>query len=66
LELLFRRAIGRAPTKAEAATATRFITDYKKTIDTLPTGQKPKSPELAAWTAVCLSVFGCSEFRFVE
>jgi hypothetical protein len=66
LELLFRRALGRAPTKAEADAATKFLVEYQKTIDTLGTGQKPKNPELAAWSAVCLSVFGCNEFRFVE
>jgi cytochrome c553 len=64
--LLFRRALGRAPTAAEAAAATTFLADYKKAIETLPTGQRPKDPQLAAWSAVCLSVFGCSEFRFVE
>jgi hypothetical protein len=66
LELLFRRALGRSPTKAEAATTERFRAEYRKTIESLGTGQKPKNPELAAWTAVCLSVFGSSEFRFVE
>ncbi len=66
LDLLFRRALGRAPTKAETGKATAFLADYRKTIDTLGTGQKPKNPELAAWQAVCLSVFGCNEFRFVE
>jgi hypothetical protein len=66
LELLFRRALGRAPTAAENTAAMKFLTDYRKTIETLGTGQRPKNPELAAWTAVCLSVFGCNEFRFVE
>jgi hypothetical protein len=66
LELLFRRALGRVPTAAEAEKATTFLADYQKTIETLGTGQRPKNPELAAWTAVCLSVFGCNEFRFVE
>ena len=66
LDLLFRRALGRAPTPTEAATALKFLTDYKGTIETLGSGQKPKDPELAAWQAVCLSVFGCNEFRFVE
>jgi hypothetical protein len=66
LELLFRRALGRAPTKAETEKAATFVADYQKRIETLGTGQRPKNPELAAWTAVCLSVFGCNEFRFVE
>jgi hypothetical protein len=66
LELLFRRALGRAPTAAEAEKASAFLADYQKRIETLGTGQRPKDPELAAWTAVCLSVFGCNEFRFIE
>jgi len=66
LELLFRRALGRSPTKAETIAAMTFVVDYKKTIDSLGTGQKPKNPDLAAWSAVCLSVFGCSEFRYVQ
>ena len=65
-ELLLRRALGRAPTKAETEKAMKFLADYQKTIETLGTGQRPKNPELAAWSAVCLSVFGCNEFRFVE
>jgi hypothetical protein len=66
MELLFRRALGRSPTKAELTTTTKFLADYKQRVASLGTGQKPKDPELAAWTAVCLSVFGCNEFRFVE
>jgi hypothetical protein len=66
VELLFRRALGRAPSAVETEKATKFVAEYQKTIETLPTGQRPKNPELAAWTAVCLSVFGCNEFRFVE
>jgi hypothetical protein len=66
VELLFRRGLSRAPTAAEVEKAKAFVADYRKRIETLGTGQRPKDPELAAWTAVCLSVFGCNEFRFVE
>jgi hypothetical protein len=66
LELLFRRSLGRAPTATETQKATAFLADYQKRIETLGTGQRPKNPELAAWTAICLSVFGCNEFRFIE
>jgi hypothetical protein len=66
LELLFRRALGRSPTKTEVAMTTKFLADYQQMVASLGSGQKPKDPELAAWTAVCLSVFGCNEFRFVE
>ena len=66
VELLFRRALGRTPSKPEIEATVKFLADYQKRIDSLGTGQKPKNPELAAWQAVCLSVFGCNEFRFVE
>jgi len=66
LDRLFRLALGRPPTRAEAEKTTAFLAEYRKAIDSLGTGQKPKDPELAAWQAVCLSVFGCNEFRFIE
>jgi hypothetical protein len=66
LEILFRRAFARSPTKTEVNDALKFVAEYQQTIATLGTGQKPKNPELAAWTAVSLSVFGCNEFRFLE
>jgi hypothetical protein len=66
LTLLFRRALGRVPTAAEKDRARAFLAEYRRAIDDLGTGQRPKNPELAAWQAVCLSVFGCTEFRFVE
>jgi hypothetical protein len=66
LELLFRRALGRSPTAQEADAALRFLADYRKAF----AAKDPKKPaaeaDAAAWSAVCLSVFGCNEFRFVE
>jgi hypothetical protein len=66
LELLFRRALGRSPTTQEADAALRFLADYRKAF----AAKNPKKPaaeaDAAAWSAVCLSVFGCNEFRFVE
>jgi hypothetical protein len=66
LDLLFRRALGRPPSPSEAAGTLMFLTEYHRTIETLSTGQRPKDPTLAAWSAVCLSVFGSTEFRFSE
>jgi len=66
LDRLFRLALGRPPTRAETEKTLAFLADYRKAIDSLGSGQKQKDPELAAWQAVCLSVFGCHEFRFIE
>jgi hypothetical protein len=64
--LLFNRALARAPTASESEKTKKFLEDYKQTIATQGTGRQPKDADLAAWTAVCLSVFGCNEFRFIE
>jgi hypothetical protein len=48
---LFRRALGRPPTDDERRQARDYL---------------GADPDLDAWTAVCLAVFGCTEFRFVE
>jgi cytochrome c553 len=48
---LFRHALGRPPTEVESQHAGDFLGD---------------DPDLDAWTEVCLAVFGCTEFRFVE
>ena len=54
LDLLFRRALARAPTAAEIAASTKFLMEYKNAIEMLGTGQRPKNPELAAWArCVC-------------
>ena len=63
LELLFRRALSRAPTTQEADTTAKFLAEYRKAFAAKNPG---KSADAAAWAAVCLSVFGCNEFRFVE
>ncbi len=52
LDDLYRRALGRAPTKAETQSALRFVAECPETVE--------------AWAGVCLATFGCTEFRFVE
>src|SRR5262249_45588901 len=61
-----RRALGRAPTAAETQTALDFLADYRQAL-AAPRSDKPSmESNLDAWAAVCLAVFGCTEFRFVD
>jgi hypothetical protein len=59
---LYRRALGRAPTRPETEQALRFLDDYRRAAASRPKAE----PDVDAWSAVCLAVFGCTEFRFVE
>jgi hypothetical protein len=59
---LYRRSLGRAPTAAETQAALRFLAHFRKHV---PRDAKT-DPETEAWAALCLAVFGCTEFRFVE
>jgi hypothetical protein len=61
---LYRRALGRTPTEQETRAALKFLADMRERARKRP---KPASePDVEAWTSVCLAVFGCTEFRFVE
>jgi len=62
LTALYRRALGRTPTAQEAAAALRFLADYRQII----ASKSKTDPDVQAWSAVCLALFGCTEFRFVE
>ena len=62
---LYRRALGRSPNEAETGTALQFLADFKQSKNT-PAGKAKENPEVEAWSAICLAVFGCTEFRFVE
>ena len=66
LKDLFARSLGRAPTAAELERMTKFLAGYKERLASVGTEKSPKNPTEAAWSALCLSVFGCTEFRFVE
>jgi hypothetical protein len=52
LTILYRRALGRVPTAEEKALVLRFLSE--------------QDDELESWSSVCQSMFGCTEFRFVE
>jgi hypothetical protein len=54
LVLLYRRALGHMPSDGERETVLRFLSEQRHRGD------------LEAWSAVCQTMFGCAEFRFVE
>jgi hypothetical protein len=57
---LYRRALGRAPTAEETRKALDFVARFRGTVRGGP------GADVEAWGALCLAVFGCTEFRFVE
>ncbi len=62
---LYLRALGRAATDGEVKTALDFVASYKQKAAKQPKRDK-STPDVEAWTSVCIAVFGCTEFRFVE
>jgi hypothetical protein len=60
---LYRRALGRTPTAEETQKATVFLAQFR---GKLSASGKSKEPDVEAWSALCLAVFGCTEFRLVE
>ncbi len=66
LELLFLRAYGRRPTPRETTTAQNFLREFAQLLQRQPPEARPNDPLLEGWTAICLSVFGSHEFRFIE
>jgi hypothetical protein len=53
---LYRRALGRSPTRTERQRVEAFLHG----------ASQQAMPEAAAWAAVCQAIFGCAEFRFIE
>ncbi len=63
---LYRRALGRSPTERETAGVLAFMMEFQRSRPPTANGQVKPVPDLEAWSAVCLAVFGCTEFRLVE
>jgi hypothetical protein len=61
---LYRRALGREPSADETRAAQAFLATCRRTLAAQE--KKPVEPDVDAWTSVCLAMFGCTEFRFVE
>lgn len=66
LNELFRLSLSRLPTEQEQSKAEQFMNHYRERLASLGSDKAPKDLEEAVWTAVCQSVFGCTEFRFLE
>ena len=57
IDLLFTRALGRAPTTTERRLALKFVQSPPPADD---------EAEVRRWTEICLSVFGTIDFRYIE
>jgi hypothetical protein len=65
---LYRRSLGRSPSDKERDAVLKFLADFRRSAAKAPTQPKAPAatPDEDAWSAVCLAVFGCTEFRFTE
>jgi hypothetical protein len=62
IELAYRLALGRPPRPSEAASATRFVQEYRQSLE--GAGHKANAA-LAAWTSLCQTLFATGQFRYV-
>jgi hypothetical protein len=62
IELAYRIALGRPPRASEAAIATRFVQEYRQSLE--GAGHKANAT-LAAWTSLCQTLFATGQFRYV-
>jgi hypothetical protein len=62
IDLAYRLSLGRQPTETEKAKVSRFLNDYRKSLEVV---DKKVSPQLMAWTSFCQTLFAAGEFRYV-
>lgn len=62
IETAYRLALGRLPTEREKSDVTRYVTEYRKSLE--EAGAKGNS-QLAAWASFCQTLFASGEFRYV-
>jgi hypothetical protein len=62
IDQAYRLALGRLPTASEKSSVTRYLGDYRKSLE--EAGNKGNS-HLAAWTSFCQTLFASGEFRYV-
>ncbi len=62
IDLAYRMALSRLATDKERASVARFLNEYREAVR----GTGPKTtPQLAAWTSFCQTLFQSGEFRYV-
>jgi hypothetical protein len=62
VELAYRIALGRPPRPTELTSATRFVQEYRQSLE--GAGHKGNAA-LAAWTSFCQTLFAAGQFRYV-
>jgi Protein of unknown function (DUF1549)/Protein of unknown function (DUF1553)/Planctomycete cytochrome C len=62
IDLAYRFALGRLPTKKERSEVRQYLADYRKSVE--QAGAKG-NPLFAAWASFCQTLFASGEFRYV-
>ena len=62
IDLAWRFALGRLPNDHERSDITRYLAEYRKTLEA---GDHKGNTNLACWTSVCQTLFASGEFRYV-
>jgi hypothetical protein len=62
IDLAYRLTLGRLPTDREKSDVTRYLADYRKSLES--GGHKGNAGQ-AAWTSFCQTLFASGEFRYV-
>jgi hypothetical protein len=62
ITMAYRLTLGRVPSESERATVTRFLNDYRKSLEG---ADKKANAQFAAWTNFCQTLFAAGEFRYV-
>jgi hypothetical protein len=62
IDLAYRLALGRMPSKKERSEARQYLADYRKSVE--EAGVKGR-PLFAAWASFCQILFASGEFRYV-
>lgn len=62
VDLAYRLALGRLPTEREKSDVTKYLAEYRKSLES---AQHKGNAQLAAWASVCQTLFASGEFRYV-
>jgi hypothetical protein len=62
VDLAYRLTLGRLPTERERSDITRYLADYRKSLEA---DAFKGNAQLAAWTSFCQTLFASGEFRYV-
>jgi hypothetical protein len=62
IDLAYRLALGRLPDGHEKTSISRYLAEYRKSLEG---AQQKGNPQFAAWASFCQTLFASGEFRYV-